>query len=305
MPDYITEHHGGGWKYQFHIPVELRPLFRNKKGKPAAAFVEYIPRMTRREALEEARRRAVRDAARLAEARNMDAQQRDKIAAAGGVRKVKRQHYLGGTLEAAKQIDKAGETAKVVSDYSWDRLFLEWTRAKNPTRTRDHLVTLGLLKQYFGDCNVREDINALMIAKFRDHLLTTDTTPGMVEARLGHIKAMFAGAAKDPTSPFHGMPNPARGVGVMGERPTETPSLPFSPAQVRAILDKVAITGFGDTKKSNRHPEAWWALRLMAHTGARPSEILQLQGGDVAEENGVKFLRIRDRDALTGKKTSA
>jgi len=302
MPDFITEHHGGGWKYQFHIPVKLRPLFRR------AAFVRYLKRMPRREALEVARGMAIADAARLAEARSMDSHQREKIEAYGRVAAVqqgrgplKQRIIWGGTLDATKQIDKAAEHAKVVDELSWDRLFAEWRRARNPRETRDHLVTIRLLKEYFRDCNLREVITSLQIAKFRDHLLASgDTTPGMVKTRLGHIKAMFNGAAKDPTSPFHGMSNPATGIGIRGELPAEMATLPFSPSQVRMILETAARIRFGDTRKSNRHTETMWALRMMAHTGARPNEILQLQGGDVVEENGVKCLRIQETDAVTG-----
>ena len=41
MPDYISKRgKRDGWRYTFHIPVELRPLWGNK-----TAFRKYIPPM--------------------------------------------------------------------------------------------------------------------------------------------------------------------------------------------------------------------------------------------------------------------
>jgi len=298
-PSYITKHHGGGWKYQMAVPMKLRPIIGKK------VFVEYIKPMTPRDALAKAREFAVRDAGKLAKARSTDPSQ-SKIEAAGGVQGIKKghgpkkvRHIFGGVFEAAKQIEEAGETAVVAVLLSWDRLFDEWKKTRNPSHTRDQQATIRLLKKQFGDINCRH-FTPHQAAEFRDaQSASGETTPYMVKARLGHLKAMFARAAQDPTSPFYGMPNPGTGVLVRGVEHVPVETLPFSPPQVRQLLDTAARIRFGDNEQKKRHREVMWALRLLAYTGCRPSEILQLQGGDVVAEHGVKFLRIQETDALT------
>jgi integrase len=110
---------------------------------------------------------------------------------------------------------------------------------------------------------------------------------------------MFSAAAKDPKSPFAGMTNPAKGVGVLGKGPSKKDGSDrvYTSQQVRTILATAERTKFG----MKRHPEIFWMLRLLAFTGARPNEIAMLQGGDVMEQDGIKFLRIQNADAVTGK----
>ena len=314
MPDYLTEHHGGGLKYQLHIPAKLRPLLGNK-----SAIVRYIPRMKWRDAQDIARKWAVEDKALFAVLRELPKNHlktlfeaapfdiRDKASprpwraysgpeAASLPREV-RDKLLKQAL-IADAIQSMVETKVEERDLlllSWDRLFSEWKRVRTPRQTRDQEVTIHLLKGYFGERDCRS-ITPQDIAKFRDHLLTTDTTRGMVHTRLKQIKAMFSGASQEPDSPFHGMPNPATGIKLLGEKPPVKEVIPFSPRQVRTIFDTVQTTGFGQ----DRNAEVLLLLRVIAFTGARPNEIAQLQGGDVLEENGVKLIRIRQTDAVSG-----
>ena len=138
MPDYITPHHGGGWKYQMAVPLKLRPLIGKK------VFVEYIKPMTRRDALAKAREFAVRDAAKLAAAREIDPRHQTLISFTGGLstagylrEEQKQRLYFTdrGALDAIKHIERAGETAVVAVLLSWDRLFEEWKKARSPSHT--------------------------------------------------------------------------------------------------------------------------------------------------------------------------
>src|SRR6476660_5673503 len=85
-PGYITKHHGYGWKYQFHIPVRLRPLFPNKAGKPSAAFVRYIKPMTHADAMKIAREMAVEHSRKIETWRTATDEQIAKVVAAGGLK---------------------------------------------------------------------------------------------------------------------------------------------------------------------------------------------------------------------------
>ena len=84
-PGYITKHHGYGWKYQFHIPVRLRPLFPNKAGKPSAAFVRYIKPMTHADAMKIAREMAVEHGRKIEAWREATDEQIAKVAVLGGL----------------------------------------------------------------------------------------------------------------------------------------------------------------------------------------------------------------------------
>src|SRR5437016_5067990 len=85
MADHLTSHHGGGWKYQFHIPVILRAAAgRNKRGKPMTAFVRYIQRCPRREAELLAKRWALIDATEIAALRSLSVDERKVLETGGG-----------------------------------------------------------------------------------------------------------------------------------------------------------------------------------------------------------------------------
>ncbi len=263
-----------------------------------------------------AREWAVQDAATIASCLELSREGRELIVEGGGLRTLWNTDFyavqregsltdeaitkLSGQKLLAYGVQTAIEEKKAQPlkfEHSWNALFTEWQRVRTPRQTRDQEVTIHLLKDYFGERDCRK-VTPQEIAKFRDHLLTTDTTRGMVHTRLKQIKAMFSGASQEPDSPFHGMPNPATGIRLLGEKPAVKEVLPFSPRQVRAIFEMVQTTGFGQ----DRNTEVLLLLRVIAFTGARPNEIAQLQGGDVREENGVKIIRIRQTDAITGQR---
>ena len=194
------------------------------------------------------------------------------------------------------EVDKEPELA-----VSWDALIAQWIRIKQPTVTRGHAATIRLLREHFGERDCRH-ITPSEIGQFRDKLTAQGVSYIMVATHLDRIRAMFSAASREPTdNPFAGMINPAVGVSMLGKRPPRKDGndRPFTPAQVRTILETAASTKFG----GNRHEEVFWSLRLLAFDGPRPNEIYQLQGGDVCvSDNGVRFIWIRDTDAVTGKR---
>src|SRR5437588_12698453 len=80
MASYISKHHGGGWRYTFHIPAALRPMLGGKR-----AFIRYIKRMPRRDAEAIARKHAVEDAVALAEYREVSDEDRQVLGRLGGL----------------------------------------------------------------------------------------------------------------------------------------------------------------------------------------------------------------------------
>jgi integrase len=319
---YITRHHNHGWKYQFHIPARLRPLRPNKAGKPSAAFVRYIKPMTHADAMKQAREWAVVDQRKIDAWQEFTDQEIAEIASFGGLPKFEpgSAALVGGLLKYIKPATPEQERYKdawlnvvlpaqkreedltpPTFETTFDRLFDEWAGQRKPKHTRREQGTIRKLKEHFGERKNAAELTGAEIAEFRDKLLEKKTSVYMVGSHLKVLGSLFKAAAQDPTSPFYGLPNPATGIGLRGLKHTKKERLSFSPTQVRAILETAARIRFGDTRDNKRHVETLWALRLMAYTGARPNEILQLQGGDVVAENGIRFLRIWDNDAETGK----
>src|SRR5215468_878866 len=143
---YISKHHGGGWRYTYHIPEKLRLLFKDKKGKPLAAFRRYIKRTTKSDAEAIARVRAVEDRETLAQARVIPEGQRWGYGAIGGLQTdhtkalaaeetVKVMHGLYGLKDplghalraGARNLQAAIEDRKIAAvvlpNVSWGALF--------------------------------------------------------------------------------------------------------------------------------------------------------------------------------------
>src|SRR5262249_49020945 len=159
LPTYITEHHGGGWKYQRAIPADLRPLLGR------SVIVRYVRRCPRREAEAMAREWAVTDAKVLARCRQVPPEERAELASLGGLRglmdnpdiptsqfdprypKLTNPALFWRRLQAEAifavgEVDEGPKPA-----FSWDTLLAQWIRIKEPTVTRGHAATIRLLKE--------------------------------------------------------------------------------------------------------------------------------------------------------------
>jgi integrase len=314
MPSYISEHHGGGWRYTFHIPVILRPLLGGKR-----AFTRYIRRMPRRDAEAIARKYALEDAAALAACREVPDKDRRALASFGGLSAIlnadiptevsdprhaqtQETQLYWRRLQAEAIGDAANKTLGKHSAelaLSWEGLFEEWKRIKEPKRPRQYMGTTRLLKDFFGKRDCRQ-ISQVEIGRFRDSLTAKGLSRQRVGTHLTLIHAMFSAVAREPTSPFAGMTNPAAGVKVLGRNPPPKDGADkvFTPLQVKLVLETAALVKFGN----KRHDDILWILRLLTFTGARPNEICQLQGRDVCELDGVRSIRIQENDAVTGRK---
>jgi integrase len=311
IPNYITPHHAGGWRYQHHIPVALRPLLGGK-----TAIVRYIKRMPRREAEAIARSFAVMDAADVARYWEVTKKERAALAAFGGLpallnnddiptsvlderyAKLPNRELFWRRLQAESILHAVDKEPSAELAVSWDALLAQWIRIKAPTRIRGHEATIALLKEFFGETIDCRKITPSEIGQFRDKLTNEGVSREMVATRLKRIRAMFSAASQEPTdNPFYGIINPATGVNVLGKSPPQRDGRDraFTRSQVRTVLETAARIRLG----GSRHEEILWMLRLLAFSGARPNEIAQLQGGDVYEHDGVKLIHIRNTDAIT------
>lgn len=83
---------------------------------------------------------------------------------------------------------------------------------------------------------------------------------------------------------------------------------PFTLDDIRNILQfKSFTTGKGNRntkKKMMLHYQYWFVLLMMA-TGARPTEIAQLQIQDIKEKDGIRYFEINDEEETKRTKTSS
>jgi hypothetical protein len=159
MPSFISSHHSGGWRYTFHIPVELRPLVKGNK----SAYRRYIKRMTRREAETIARSWALEHQSELEVFKGLAPSDRDDLASGGGLAAILNdpRRFLQPPEEQRRKKARAiqeriAKSKPAALALSWDALLNEWIRIKAPARPRNYKATLELLKKHFGQRNCRE-----------------------------------------------------------------------------------------------------------------------------------------------------
>ena len=230
------------------------------------AFVKYIPRMSRRQAAALAQGYAQSDRAKRSVCRGLTDTQIKEMAEGGGLEALlepewslggpeqykpltsedrKRESLQGKAYLLALRINQAKRNADPETP-SWDKLYSEWVRIKEPKRPRDAKATIGLLRHFFGDVDCK-DINQQDIGRFREHLGAKGASRITIKQRLGHVHAMYVAAINEPTSPFAGMPNPAAGIGLLGRKQARRSGVDraFTGAQVCKILEQAAAVKFG------------------------------------------------------------
>ena len=151
-----------------------------------------------------------------------------------------------------------------------------WAKAKENRRsTRDYKASMERLARIIGDVDV-PDVTVDHIADFRDQNEADKLGAATQVKHLDHVRAIFKIAVNERWINS----NPAAGIQTrVGKRKAGTKARhPFSPVQLRLILDKAEETQFGGKK---RHADALWALRVAIWAGARIGEVCQLRKEDV------------------------
>lgn len=116
---------------------------------------------------------------------------------------------------------------------------------------------------------------------------------------LAHLKTMFNWAVKDCLI----AENPASGIKVeLGKRAAKKDARdPFSPQQLTAIFNAPAFVGCKSDARLFQpgshivRDYRFWAPLFALFTGARPSELAQIEIADVIQRNGVWLLNITEQ----------
>ena len=170
----------------------------------------------------------------------------------------------------------------------------KWRGKENDTHQNDLKRTCKLLCEVFGNIDYRT-LDDKMAADFRDYLETLGKTYDWRSRKLQFAHRMYASAVNEREMDH----NPFDDLTPRGEAADDDKMQKgaFTPAQLRAILDKAARIKFG----KKRHGEAMHALRLVTYLGLAPNEALLIQRGDVVrdDESDVAYLDVTDRDCVT------
>jgi integrase len=366
MATYLAKHDRSGWKYQRHLPKDLRPFLGNR-----SLIVRYIPDMSRRQAEVQARIYAAMDDEIWAKLRSLNAAQRALIVEKGGVDKVSKaipelkrqvelaervsQHALlpifdplniiaiedenddpesldslsiiqveepehpepewtkpvKWDLERAvrfrEKLLRSKETAPyeelqlsqaivakidpAPAEFSLEALCRLWEKVREPKHPRKSRSIVELLKTVIGDIPYNT-ITRDHIIEFREHMVKMGTlTRRTQKGYLSRLKSMFSAARSESKI----QDNPVEGVNING-KPIQDKvdnDKPFTGAEIKLVLEKAAEIRFGCTSRVDRHEETMWALRVLAYTGARPGEVLQLRKRDVYLDGGVPIIYVR------------
>lgn len=121
------------------------------------------------------------------------------------------------------------------------------------------------------------------IRKWRDDLKGRGLNNNTVNARFGAVKQVFIRAEADGLIAA----NPADAK-LRLPKQKAAPRYPYSQEDAKRILE----ASRSETRASRR-----WAHWLMAFSGARVGEVLQLMGRDVRQEDGTWFMEISPGDA--------
>ncbi|MDO9713807.1 DUF6538 domain-containing protein [Paracraurococcus lichenis] len=175
-----------------------------------------------------------------------------------------------------------GPTAR--EGVTFDELIRGWSRitAAKPRTVDDTRMILNSLKRFLG----HDDAGAVTTAalkRWRDDALDRGLTNNTFNNRLSMIRQVFAWGVKDgqlPSDPTEGLRLP---------KSKNAQRFPYSDEQMVQILL---------ASRSEKAAGRRWAHWIMAFTGMRAGEVLQLSGADVRQDpaTGVWYIAVNEDD---------
>lgn len=180
---------------------------------------------------------------------------------------------------------KKTQTAEV----SFDEIYEAWKLVAqvNPRTVDEAKGTIQKLTAFLGHDDARK-LTKSDLVRWRDTMKREGLSNVTWNNRLSHISSPLGRAIADGKLPE---PNPCHGLRL--DKGKSAKRLPFDDADARAILEAA---------RSERTPAMRWAHWIMAFTGMRVAEVLQLTRQDIQQDpkSGIWYFRITP-DAEEGK----
>jgi len=168
------------------------------------------------------------------------------------------------------------------------------TTSIRPKTVSDNRSYLGKFVAFLGHSDARK-VSKDDVRRWRDSLMETDLSPKTITDRyLSAVRAALAHGVKEFDLPF----NAASGIAD-----NRTPAAPHrSKGYEEAEAMKILEATFNGSSKSLSTPHRralFWVPWVLAYTGLRVSEVAQLQGQRLMEEDGIPYLLITPEDGST------
>lgn len=185
---------------------------------------------------------------------------------------------------------RAPKPVKDAEAVSFDALYDAWKLVAqvNPRTVDEAKGTIGKLKAFLGHDDARRLTKADLV-RWRDTMKGEGLSNITWNNRLSHVSSPLARAISDGKLPG---PNPC--IGLRLEKGDSARKLPYDDADARTILEAA---------RSETAPALRWAHWIMAFTGMRVGEALQLTRQDIQQDpaSRVWYFRIAP-DAEAGKR---
>ena len=181
-------------------------------------------------------------------------------------------------------------------------LHLRWQAANHTSEdsSRACLRAINLFEEFSGKVKLTQ-INRDMGDKFRSWLQQQPTSSKTARDRLVWVKSLLNYACND----LELIPkNPWRGLDIKAH--TESPRQPWSDESLSKLFSHpIWRERWMPLDKKAGASAAFWIPLLGLYSGARCSELCQLQTYDIKKESGVWMMQIHDGDPTQRIKTNA
>lgn len=200
-----------------------------------------------------------------------------------------------------KRLDTVNSDRKIIEQFSD---FIGHKRAVDtvtPLEVAEYRDALRMLPPKWKSHKALKDLSMRDAATQARALKLPQTAFTTVNKHLSTISPLYKWLKRQPA--WANIQNPCVGLNhhrVKGKNPRP----PFSTSQLNAILQSPLFTGFKADGQEHlpgtQIADDWrkWIPLLCMFTGARIGEVAQLRVGDVRQEHGGWFLRIREDEAL-------
>ncbi|MBN9510672.1 MAG: site-specific integrase [Alphaproteobacteria bacterium] len=173
---------------------------------------------------------------------------------------------------------------------SFDALYAAWKAVAvvKPRTLADTDYALKSLAAFVGHDDAAK-VTTDDVRRWRDSVKAAGATNNTWNNRLSLIRQVFLHGASD------GLVQAGLTDGLRLRKSRQKSPRPYTDAEAARILLAA---------RQEQRPSLRWAHWIMAFTGMRAGEVLQLLGGDVRQERGIWFFDVNEDDATKSVKTS-
>ena len=195
---------------------------------------------------------------------------------------------LNSMLTPSKRIERPTEPHQSLRD-----LHIQWVESHSASKDSDQacLRAVKLFEKHIGYFPLSQ-ISRKMGDEFRVWLLKQSTSSKTARDRLVWIKGLLNYASIEleliPRNPWRGIEIKAR---------TESPRQPWNEEWLTRLLNhSIWNGGYLPKKRKAGGPAGYWLPLIALYTGARCSELCQLNTKDITQSNGIWIISISDSE---------